>query len=235
MNQKNKGFTLIELMLAMGFVSALLLAIAMTVIQIGNIYNRGITYKNVNQVGGSIANELQRSIDSSSPFNVTPNGTNYIDKPWGGRLCTGNYSYIWNNGSALSPTLNTDRNIYKTSTNEINFVKIYDSQSTYCANPLQKIDEVNAIELIDPGQYDLAIHGFSITSSTTADDPNSGQRLYTVQFTLGTNNQNALFMDTLDGKVKCKPPSDPNSDPQYCSTNGFTIVARAGNEVIQND
>src|SRR5450759_2265716 len=97
---RQRGFTLVELMLAMAFVSALLLAIAMTVIQIGNIYNRGITYKNVNQVGSSLVSELQRSIASNAPFDVSINGVgegeHYINKGWGGRLCTGQYSYIWN-------------------------------------------------------------------------------------------------------------------------------------------
>src|SRR5680860_795921 len=93
-----RGFTLIELMLAMAFVSTLLLAIAMIIVQIGSIYNKGITYTDVNSAGSSIASELQRSINESTPFNIDPaKGTSlYVDKTWGGRLCTNRYSYIWN-------------------------------------------------------------------------------------------------------------------------------------------
>ena len=59
---KQTGFTLIELMLAMTFISVLLLAIAMTIIQIGTIYNRGVTLKEVSQAARSISDELNRSI-----------------------------------------------------------------------------------------------------------------------------------------------------------------------------
>ena len=69
---RQNGFTLIELMLAMAFVSALLIAVAMTVIQIASIYNRGITLKDVNQTGSSVASELQRNIAGSASFNINP-------------------------------------------------------------------------------------------------------------------------------------------------------------------
>lgn len=94
MNHNKRGFTLIELMLAMTFVSALLLAIAMTVIQISNVYTRGLTLKEVNQAGRTISTELKRGISQSAPFAVP--GPKYVVQPWGGRLCVGQYSYIWN-------------------------------------------------------------------------------------------------------------------------------------------
>ena len=172
MNQssKNRGFTLIELMLAMGFVSALLLAIAMTVIQISNIYNTGLTYKSVNQFGGSLASELQRDISQSSPFDISKS---YIKKTsggiiTGGRLCTGQYSYIWNYGQALKATpAPTSLNVYSSPGLTINFVKVADSGGNYCSNPALNIS-ANAVELLN-GQVDLAIHNFSITQ--TSNDP----------------------------------------------------------------
>lgn len=92
----SKGFTLIELMLAMTFVAALLIAIALTVIQISNIYNKGLTMKEVNQVGRSISDDLVRSISQSQSFAVPSDS--YVTKDWGGRLCTGKFSYmeLWN-------------------------------------------------------------------------------------------------------------------------------------------
>lgn len=231
-NKKN-GFTLIELVLAMGFVSALLLAIAMTVIQIGNIYNRGLTLKDVNQAGRSIASELQRSISSSTPFEIGPVvGSRYIIQDWGGRLCLGQYSYIWNYGVALDPTkLNPNRNIYLDSSNEIRFVKVFDANTSYCTKidnteEYKKIDPSDAVELLNVGQHNLAIHQFAISAKTTAGDSKTKQQLYSLEFLIGTNDQAAI-----NSGSSCKPPSESGSDLSYCSINQFNVVARAGNVV----
>ena len=100
MNRAAKGFTIIELALAMSFVSMLLIAVAMTVIQISNIYNRGITLKSVNQVGRVVGSEFKNSIAQKSYFEL--DGAHYITDTDGGRLCTGQYSYIWNYGKKIS-------------------------------------------------------------------------------------------------------------------------------------
>ncbi len=231
MSHYNKnGFTIIELMLAMGFVASLLLAIAMTVIQIGNIYNRGITYNDVNQAGSALAVELQRSINSSSPFDVnlknadgTAN-TNSMYKPtsWGGRLCTGQYSYVWNYGKAILDPLG-GLNRYIASADSIHFVKVIDTGKDLCSSPSSGVIKTSAIELLSQGQNNLAIHSFSITSS--AYDEKTGQRLYNISFTLGTNEQSALNGDN----TKCLLENEFKSNPSYCAINDFSIVARAGN------
>src|SRR5688500_5939032 len=110
MNHDNaKGFTLIELMLSMTFISVLMIAIAMTTIQISTIYTKGITLREVDQAGRSASDELQRNIASSAPFDVTPQvdaspataTSKYVVRDGGGRLCIGRYTYAWNYGKAL--------------------------------------------------------------------------------------------------------------------------------------
>jgi type II secretory pathway pseudopilin PulG len=271
---KRKGFTLIELMLAMGFVAALLIAIAMTVIQIANIYNRGLTLKEVNQAGRSIASELQRGIAASTPFSVDPGvgshyifekvlvNTRYVPQPWGGRLCVGQYSYIWNYGKDIQTYLNnitrsSNLNVYGDATatpTPIRFVKVVDPSAKYCDNV--KMNDGTAlgskyiystdspVELLDESQHDLAIHSFKITTTAdnpatplinenTAGDANTNQQLYSIEFVLGTNeylrNISTLTTDPITGDAICKPPSDQNADPAYCSVNRFNIVARSGN------
>ena len=247
---KQKGFTLIELMLAMGFVSALLIAVAMTVIQIANIYNRGITLKDVNQAGRSIASELQRSIAGSASFNIDSGvGSRYIQqslngKNAGGRLCIGQYSYIWNYGSAIKPNdTSSSPNLYLDPDlgRQIRFVKVIDPNANYCIKDINgkypSIKLSDSVELLDDVQdrHDLAIHSFSISStpsaSDTAYDAKTGQRLYSIEFLIGTNDQTALMHDSGLVVTGCLPPSDPNSDPSYCSVNQFNIVARAGNTI----
>jgi type II secretory pathway pseudopilin PulG len=225
----NQGFTLIELMLAMGFVSALLLAIAMTVIQIGNIYNRGITYKSVNQAGGALASELIRDINSGPSFDLA---TNYIQQSWGGRLCIGQYSYIWNYGNALSTGDTSRLNTYAAPDDKtpINFIKVVDSTASYCKDATASKRTVNiadAVELLEVGQSNLAIHDFSI--ATNAYDPLIRQRLYSISFLIGTNDQTALKGSS--NSTACLLADDAKSDPTYCAINQFDIVARAGNYV----
>lgn len=227
MNHKRKsGFTLIELILAMAFLSALLLAIAMTVIQIGATYNRGIMLKDVDQLGRSISSELQAGISSSSPFDL---GDNFIDNEWGGRLCVSGYSYIWNYGKTLDKANPLDSNKYKDSPNlpPIHFLKARDPGGFYCADSSKPIDSNSSTELLVSSDHDLAIHKFNIGSAVSAIDAKSRSQLYTVTFIIGTNDNEALSNDASS----CKAPGEAGSDINHCSVQEFSIAIRAGNSV----
>lgn len=234
--KRTDGFTLIELALAMTFISFLLIAIAMTVIQISNIYNRGITLKEVNQAGQSLSTELQRAISSSAPFSIEGTGSRYIKQGnWGGRLCLGQYSYIWNYGEALNET-GSFLNVYSSNPNtKISFIKVPDGNAVYCSDPSKPIDSANAVELLNVGDHNLAIHSFSVTSEATAVDNKTLERLYSLTFIVGTNDTAALVLgDTPNDpndSVACKVPGVEGSDLAYCSVQEFNIVARAGNVV----
>ncbi len=231
-DKRTKGFTLIELMLSMTFISILLVAIAMTVIQISNTYNRGITLKEVNQAGRSISSELQRAITSGAPFSIEPGvGSRYIEQgDWGGRLCLGQYSYIWNYGKALNnndPNGNS-LNVYSSNPNtKIRFVKVLDGSAIYCSESSRKIDPADAVELLNVGDHSLAVHDFRVVSELTAADSKTRERLYSLTYSIGTNDDNAL----LSNPSSCKGPGEAGSDLAYCAVQEFNIVARAGNVV----
>ncbi len=230
---KKRGFTLIELMLAMSFISVLLIAIAMTIIQIGNIYNRGLMLKEVDQTGQAVATELQNAIRQSAPFSIaTGSGSHYVPQAWGGRLCIGQYSYIWNYGkdlNAKNPNVNKYAGL--DSSTDIHLVKVLDPGALYCLQkPLLAIDATKATELLATGDYQLAIHSFTIKSNTTAIDTKTRQQLYDIQLSLGTNDKNALTYGT-DGSATCTAPGQDGADLTYCSVSVFDIVARAGNTV----
>lgn len=236
---KLQGFTLVELMLAMGFVSALLLAIAMTVIQLGNIYNTGLTYTNVNQAGSSLVNELQRSISDSVAFDISTdhngNGLHYVKKGYGGRLCLGQYSYIWNYGKALATSGATINEYSGSTTDKIHFVKALDPNARYCRSPNSNIDhDAAVVELLDVGQHDLAIHYLTIASNTSATDASTGQQLYFITLRIGTNDQSSLNTGSDPSlsisNTACLVPSSQD-DPSYCAVNQFKVTVRAGNAV----
>ena len=218
-----KGFTLIELMLAMTFVSALLLAVAMTVIQISHLYTRGLTVKEVNQAGRSMGIELKRGISQSAPFDIP--GAKYINQAWGGRLCVGQYSYVWNYGPTLNNTT-TDKNnsnVYAGGNTKMSFIKVPDSAGAYCSTPDSLIDKTNAVEMLASGDNSLAVQSFTVANDST--DPASGEAIYSISYVIGTNDQAALSPDY----TSCKAPDQSGSDLNYCSINRFDIVVRALN------
>lgn len=232
---KQQGFTLIELLLAMAFISVLLLAIALTIIQIGTIYNKGITLKEVNQAARSINDDLRRGISGSEAFSLT---TNYVTNSAGGRLCLGQYSYIWNYEKALT---NNDSNVTtyadaSLASSKIRYIKVPDTAGIYCAKlgngtlaypRIQLTDSPNVIDPLKTGDRTLVIHQFKIASGPNAQDPVTGQQLYTVNLTIGTGTVSALNSD----QSACLPPNDPNSDFSYCTVQQFSLVVRAGNRV----
>jgi prepilin-type N-terminal cleavage/methylation domain-containing protein len=229
----SKGFTLIELMLAMAFISVLLLAVAMTVIQIGKIYNRGITLKEVNQVSRTLTDELTRSIASSPSFSLSASAGKYAPEAWGGRLCLGQYSFIWNYGTALNNN-NPNRSRYSSGSNTIQFVKVPDLSGTYCVRQpsgYPNISPTNAVELLGESDRDLAIHRISVSSASTAVDPRTGQQLYTVTFTIGTNDTAALVTDGSGYVSSCKTPDQLGFSFEYCTVQQFTIAVRTQNAV----
>lgn len=232
---KQQGFTLIELMLAMAFISVLLLAIAMTIIQVGTIYNRGMTLKEVNQSARSISDDLKRSLSASEAFSLS---TKYVTTTGGGRLCLGQNSYIWNLGKAIDQS---DTNLTKYDQSsvkkdvKIRFIKVPDSAGLYCLKNagglvnknIRAVDTTLTTDLLKEGDRILTLHQLTITSGVNASDSATGQQLYNIIFTIGTGKTSALTSD----QTSCLPPSDPNSDFAYCTVQQFTLAVRAGDRV----
>lgn len=218
--QKQKGFTLIELMLAMAFVALLLLAVAMTVIQIANIYNRGLMSKDLNQTSRHINDDINKSFQASSGFSVIPSDNRLVTTQWGGRMCLGQYSYIWNYAKATG-----SNRILFTDGAPVGFVRVPDSGSVYCT-PVQgrypAIATTDVVNLIDTGERSLALHDFKIATSATATDSASSQTLYTMSYVVGTSIISALNTT----QTACLPPNNPLADPNYCAVQQFALAVR---------
>lgn len=224
---------MVELMLAMSFVSVLLVAIAMTVIQISNIYQRGLTLKEVDQAGRALASEFQKNIGEGNPFELVtcgaPSSTtpcNYVNVAWGGRLCIGLYSYVWNYGITIK---NNIAPINKTVAGKvIRFAKVIDPNADYCAHQTKAIVDNDATELLSVSQHYLAVHKFSIINLVV--DNKTQQRLYNVDFLLGTSDRTGTTDNSIQytPDATCKPPSVLGSNTTYCSINKFSVLIRTG-------
>lgn len=235
--KQNRGFTLVELLLAMSFVSMLLMAITMTVVQLTNIYTKGLTMRAVAQTGQTVTQDIRRSIEAARTLDVGSEGgggQNFqpvvavggdINNPDGGRLCTGSYSYIWNNGKALTDPVNK----YEDSEDLIRLVKVVDNGSLYCADAARPIDKATAVEMLSGGDRELAVQSFAIKQVATS--PDSGQALYFITMEIGTNDQDALERQAslISIDTSCRPPAEGVKLDDYCAVNKFEFTARAGN------
>lgn len=228
------GFTIIELLLAMTFVSLLLMAIALTVMQIAATYNKGLTLRAVDEAGRIVTTDIKRAISSDRPLDIGEAGEGgahfrlqYNEAPGaaaladGGRLCVGSYSYLWNKGEALSRGVEVNR--YQDSTKTIRLVKVRDSGALLCNDLTRQATLADATELLE-GDRQLALHSFKI--EPFADNAGLQQAIYGITLEIGTSDQSELI-STID--TRCKSPGDGVSQNEFCAVNKFEFTARAGN------
>ena len=220
-----RGFTIIELMLSMSFLSILMLAIAMTTIQISHIYTKGITLREVNQAGRTVIDDLQRTVDASLPFDTSLTSTYQGDASGSGRLCLGAYSYVWNVGAMIAVN---DSGLYKYSDGTvIHFAKVSDPDRQICTGPVQP-NRTQSVELLTSGDRELVLHNIKITPGARDMSFGQGQQLYGVSFTIGTNTGDETT--AISTVSSCKAPNDTSAQgmQDYCSVNKFDVVVRAG-------
>lgn len=145
-----KGFTIIELVLAMGFLTTILVTIAILLIQIMSIYQKGLSLRAVNTMGQQLIDELTRTVGGSPivpNINPVPNDSGIVNeqalatalrryyvsntivedgrqKQINGVFCTGSYSYIWNTPES-DPTNSASPNVLTLQYGETGERKIY--------------------------------------------------------------------------------------------------------------
>lgn len=200
MSHRRRGFTIVELMLAMSVLAVLLIAIATLVIQIGHVYTKGITLKGLNQAATTIMRDVETTVAQAdtSLFVSVPS----LPLTQGsGRFCTGLASYAWNTPRDSSSGIST-RNLYAGNDvgTEIRFVRIDDREGLVCkkvSDIYPPIEKAKSREMLPEGQYDFAVHELYVGTSPT--DPS----LHWIVMKLGSSNQTdvdiALQQCRIDG------------------------------------
>lgn len=232
---RESGFTIIELLLAMSFVAILLIAVVSLTINLSRIYSRGVTYKELNQVGSEISNDIRRVVSSAEVSNIK-----YVNTDTHNRLCLGGYSYVWNELSDSNAGSQATK--YGTgATLTARLLKVVDPTGKYCTKvgtptPTlpQNVDEVGAnsvTELLkEGGNRELVVYKITVTplqapvsdiSTATAEQLSAGRALYTIRLTLGTNEESQI-----EAGERCKAPKDGGDE--YCAINVFTTVVSVG-------
>lgn len=225
---RKKGFTLVELNLAMVFVALLLLGVAATTIHISKLYHRGVTIKSVNQVGREVVGQLRDDIAQAQTDGVN---TSEIAN---GRLCLGGATYLLNSAEKLAS--GSSDVIRPTPPSEpIALVKISnDPNSEWCKRDTSGafvkssvIDSAlftsgDATELLRQDEFmPLAIHDLKL-EQMNATVEGSSQMLYALSVLIGTNVTDSIE----DGQ--CRPPESNQAYFSDCFVADFATVVRAG-------
>lgn len=232
MRIRNSGFTMIELMLSMSFVSILLIAIAMLTIQLTNQYTRGITLKEIAQAGTEASSELKRTLSQEQ---IGVKGIRYVSSAGVGTvLCTGTYSYIANDPANLEADSNLITVGVGSNKVPARLMKVRDENGTYCDTLLtgpgdKEIEQSDATELLSGGSRLLVVRGLKVTpngvpsTGVFADEFSQGRGIYNVELTIGTGVDSELSSST-----SCKPPSDQTSNLEFCAIDTFKFTTRVG-------
>ena len=223
-----QGFTLIELMLAMTFISTLLLSITMVGIQAGRMYSRGVVLRDVNQAGRDISNMFRRDFlqANAGKINITglrvPNNENWTT----GRLCLGAHSYVWNNPKYLDdPSLLGANRLFKVDGNLINLVRVVDADGGLCKRDgsgryPETVDMAKSSNLLRPissGDGSIGIHNVTLEKITS---DSSREALYRLTFILGTSKMSEIRNSS------CKAPDEAESNFEFCAINKFEMIVR---------
>ncbi len=207
-NKNTRGFTIIELMFAMTFLSVLLIILLVSVIQITRTYNKGVTLKRVNQSGRNIGQEVQQAIQQSSNIAAYENG----------KLCLGDYSFVWSqpktsiNGHTV-PEIN---NKYTDDT-PVGFAKVKDT--TLCDSPAStKIPKDKSTELLGDGLV--------MRQPTEFIADKDSNRLLTFKYTISTPDDGSgvfSFLSPIEDELHCTG----NSGDEFCALSTFVVTAYA--------
>lgn len=221
-----KGFTIMELMLAMGVIAFLLLSVAGLIIQMTNTITRGTTYKDLNAASRTINADLTKTFNSTSVldgWDGQNNNNEYYRVVGGsGAFCTGSVSYLWNTNLESSGALI----VHAVDNNPVRFVKIRDTAKSYCSNTAQSTVWRNVprndtvTEILSNSEVNLQLHSISFTSGGNLISSSSNQMIVNIAYVLGTPNNNDIRMNA--GSRNC----EGNVKSNYCAVNKFELTVR---------
>ena len=254
MRKTKGGFTIIELMLAMMFLSMLLVTIALLVVQITGIYQKGLSLRSVSAEGKQLIDEFMRVV-SGSPLNqsIMPETSSksdinkavqqyYVSNPttgalqYNGTFCTGSYSYVWNTWYSMSdgrgPTLSLNGKTYR-------LARVMDTSRDICAqangtksglnNTRQtnlRATEGEPIEMINADESDLILYNFTVFPATQ--QTLTGQTFYSATFILATIRGGVDIQTSGDFcDVDESSTFGLSSDFNYCAVNKFNFAMRS--------
>lgn len=214
-----QGFTLVELLLAMAFFGSVLLLATMLLMQVLNIYNKGMVVKQMNQVGRTLMEDMARVSNSGKRVVTSAAGLQVSC------ITIDDVTYVWNRASA-DPD-DTDGYAegvaaqYKDSSGvPINFVKI-----TNAAVDCSKIDPSVTPPTNSPIDTASPVIGKTVRVYDMTVEKLAGTNLVRVAMILGTfdspRSEYNLYANSANGgNLECRPSGLGN----FCAKANFETV-----------
>lgn len=174
---KEKGFTLVELMLAMTFIAFLLLFLIAAIMQVTKLYVKGSAIRQINQTGRQLVDDVASAIRvSGAP--IVPAGAK--------RFCAGGISYVWNVDADSDGSPDSPVNTFTDLTKPLRFISVQDLNADLClASTTAPIDPTGVVDLVGP---EVTVLRFVATQSG---------RLTRLQLVLSTAGSNIAVFDPI--------------------------------------
>ncbi len=242
MYNKN-GFTIVELMLAMSFISILLISIVMISVQAGKMFNRGAVLRSLNQSVRNVGDVMRRDFLQANRQQLMSGGgvgdlaisvTNGVTES--GRFCLGQYSYLWNKAETLNQLsegddLSSNPTIVTVDGQPINFVRVADPDGALCEqtagpdnnrypNQINPDSNITALLKQPTNKDDVVLSVYDLRVVPLVDRGNEG--LFRISYVVGTSASSEI--DTLD--QTCKSPKQNESNFDFCAINNFEMIVR---------
>lgn len=242
MNNRCQGFTIVELTIAVAFLSVLMLAILTISMAAGKMYVKGDTNKAINQAGRDFSDIIRRDFLAAGVGTITPpviKNVGTADNPLiSGRMCLGTVDYLWNTAALL----NSDSSAAEgakirisdgSDTRPIKFVRITNSPG-YCSEspagsgnyPMVIPATADTTELFGGSGREYALYNMSLRELARSDQ----RGIYQLSYTLGTNERDTteLVPDANGTYVRCKTDDNVAANFNYCSVSDFDTLIRIG-------
>ena len=230
--QDKKGFTIIELLLAMTMVSLLMMAIFGMITQMNKIFVRGNTYRTINTAARTINDDLTRTFNSmpdtiewDSSGRIGGASVNTRDGALFRVYCFGGVSYVMTlNNTSLA---GEPPSIRYSDGSLVRFAKVSDPSASMCVgNPrISNIDINTATDLIGSNDIDIGVYDINIIRRSH--DAVSGQSLIEIEYILATRDLFRVLGGA--GRVTRRDTclnsiNEANGD--YCGIQRFNLIVR---------
>ena len=134
--KNQRGFTMMELMISLTFISFLLIFIVVMTLRVAQMYNKGTTLKSINQASRTVVEQIARDISESKRIEYTEASSGNVVA-----LCTDNASYLWNPIKLLHTTNSSLNEVKYKSPDTSTTIYLVRSTSvwSYCGNDRDKL------------------------------------------------------------------------------------------------
>ncbi|MBC7746824.1 prepilin-type N-terminal cleavage/methylation domain-containing protein [Pedobacter sp.] len=171
----SKGFTLIELMFAMAFVSFLMIFIVTSIVQTMRIYNKGLAIRDINQSGRQLSEEMTRTLRYANAQQFAAGG----DRTANQRICANGVSYVWNI-ETVAGLSTTNKYSGADASIPIRFIRVDDRSGSLCAVPTSAVTKSQSRDLLGA---QLALQRLTLSTSEAG-------RVVTIKALISTQGNN---------------------------------------------